>query len=298
MTHDRSFLPSFSKLWAPLILSVVVLFFSCRPTHEDRVENSENKPVIFVSVPPHAFLMKAIAGSEFDVRTLIEPGQDPHHWLPTPKQTLALSKAAGWFPSGLPFEKSILPKIRSQKTTLQIFPPTGTHSSTHDHETDPHTWLSPPLLIEQTELIASALSQLDPDKALLYHDRAKTLKKKIDAMHNELIEQLSPYHGRSFVIFHNALGHFTRTYDLSQNVIQSGDASPNPKRLREIIKQAHQDKTMVVFVQPQFDDQSARMVADAIGGRVVTLDPLSEDVLANLKHIADTLTAAFSQTRL
>ena len=40
------------------------------------------------------------------------------------------------------------------------------------------------------------------------------------------------------------------------------------------------------------------MVADAIGGRVVIIDPLSEDVLANLKQIADKLTASFSQARL
>ena len=39
------------------------------------------------------------------------------------------------------------------------------------------------------------------------------------------------------------------------------------------------------------------MIANAIDGRVVTIDPLAEDVLANLKQIADTLTAAFSQTR-
>jgi len=270
---------------------------SCRPKNgDDQAETPGNKPVIFVSVAPQAFLVKVVAGPEFDVRTLIEPGQDPHHWLPSPKQTLALSKAAAWFPSGLPFEQSILPKIRSGKSAVQIFPLVDTHSFAHDHETDPHSWLSPPLLIEQTKLISTALSQLDPEKASLYQSRALTLTENTAALHTNLTEQLSSYRGRSFLIFHSALGHFARTYQLSQKVIQSGDAPPDPKHLREIIRQAQQNKTTAVLIQPQFDDQGARMVAEAIGGRVVIIDPLAEDVLANLKHIADTLTEVFSQT--
>ena len=260
------------------------------------MEASNNKPVIFVSLAPQAFLVKAIAGPDLDVHILIESGQDPHHWLPNPNQILILSKAIGCFPSGLPFEQNFLPKIRGQQNSPQIFPPISIHSSTNDHEKDPHIWLSPPLLIEQTTLIAESLKQLKPDNASLYKNRAEALKIEIAALHYQLTGQLAPHKGRSFLIFHNALGHFARTYDLSQNVIQSGGAPPDPKRLRQIIKQAKLNRTSTVIIQPQFDNHSARMIAEAIGGRVVIIDPLAEDVLANLKHIADTLTDAFSQS--
>ncbi len=302
----------FSRLLPPLLFRpgtalltlTTGLSLSCQPGQEGNVEPTTEEAVIFASVPPQAYLLNSIAGSEFDVRTLIEPGQNPHHWLPSPKQTLALHQAVAWFPSGLPFEKKIREGFQDKKNRLQVFPPLapdpaeiqpeGKASADHHHHHDPHTWLSPPWLIGQAQATAKALSQLDPENAALYQDRATRLVDKISALDERLRRQLKPYHGRSFLILHPALGHFAHAYGLEQKVIQSGDAPPTPKHLRELIQQARQDNTATVFTQPQFDDQSARMAAEAIGGRVVTIDPLAEDVLANLKNIGDTLSDAFS----
>ena len=301
MAHDRSFLPSLGKLPTNLILSVVALSMSCHPKDENQYDEAENKAVIYVSVPPQAFLAKAIARPGIEVHCLIEPGQDPHHWLPSPKQTLALSKATAWLPAHLPFEQKLFPEIwsKEKKNKPEIFPTIIGQNPEHDHqhsESDPHSWLSIPLLIEQTAIITRFIQSINPDKSSLYHERSEALNSRLATLHKELTYQLAPYKGRSFLIFHNALGHFAHTYGLTQNVIQSGDAPPDPKRLREIIKQAQANKTTTVFIQPQFDDRSARMIADAIGGQVIVIDPLAEDVLANLKHIANTLTDSFSRT--
>ncbi|MCM1986924.1 hypothetical protein [Methanococcoides seepicolus] len=47
----------------------------------------------------------------------------------------------------------------------------------------------------------------------------------------------------------------------------------------------------MIFVQAQFSTQSAEAIASAIGGEVVTVDPLAKDYIDNL----DTITEAFSQ---
>jgi zinc transport system substrate-binding protein len=41
----------------------------------------------------------------------------------------------------------------------------------------------------------------------------------------------------------------------------------------------------VIFVEPQFDPKSAEVIAEAIGGRVVFIDPLAEDYIGNLRLI-------------
>lgn len=307
MSQQGSFLPSFNLARQLLVLALTLLTSACQPKNEDSDHGSSKqqaaRPILFVSVPPQAFLLKTIAGSEFEVRTLIGQGQDPHHWLPSPKQILTLGKAKAWWPAGLVFEQNLVPKIHANHSSLNIYPsttsrPTDTnhkHSHQHGHQqSDPHTWLSPLLLIKECQGIAKNLSQLAPDKTELFQSRALDLEIKISTLHQVLKQQLLPYHGRSFLIYHNALEHFANTYQLTQKVIQSGDASPDPKQLLQIIKQAQQDQNTVIFIQPQFDQQSVHMIAEAIGGQVISLDPLSEDVLANLKHIADTLTQSFS----
>ncbi|WP_305064902.1 hypothetical protein [Methanococcoides sp.] len=47
----------------------------------------------------------------------------------------------------------------------------------------------------------------------------------------------------------------------------------------------------MIFVQAQFSTQSAEAIASAIGGEVVTVDPLAKDYIDNL----DNITEAFSQ---
>jgi zinc transport system substrate-binding protein len=47
-----------------------------------------------------------------------------------------------------------------------------------------------------------------------------------------------------------------------------------------------------VFVQPQFDDRQARRVAEAIDGRVIAVDPLAADYVANLRHVASAFAEA------
>jgi zinc transport system substrate-binding protein len=42
----------------------------------------------------------------------------------------------------------------------------------------------------------------------------------------------------------------------------------------------------VIFVQEQFSRKAARMVAEAIGARIETIDPLAEDYPENLRRVA------------
>jgi zinc transport system substrate-binding protein len=51
-------------------------------------------------------------------------------------------------------------------------------------------------------------------------------------------------------------------------------------------------KAKVIFVQPQFSKKSAGLVAEAIGGKVVAMDPLARDVISNLEKMARTVAGA------
>jgi zinc transport system substrate-binding protein len=48
----------------------------------------------------------------------------------------------------------------------------------------------------------------------------------------------------------------------------------------------------IVFVQPQFDQASAEILASSIGGAVLSMDPLAQDVVDNFSRMADTLEKA------
>ena len=62
--------------------------------------------------------------------------------------------------------------------------------------------------------------------------------------------------------------------------------------MAKLIHQARESGAKVIFVQPQFSTKSAQTVANAIGGRVVPMDPLAQDWAENLRRIASELKKA------
>ena len=50
-----------------------------------------------------------------------------------------------------------------------------------------------------------------------------------------------------------------------------------------------------IFVQPQFAPQSAQVVAEAIGGKVVPINGLGKDVIADIEDIAAKIETAMKE---
>ena len=106
---------------------------------------------------------------------------------------------------------------------------------------------------------------------------------------------MEPYIGEQFYVFHPAFGYFGHTYGIDQVAIELNGNSPTPKELSAFIAAANEKNVKVLFTQPQFDPRAAEIVAKTLGAKVVALDPLAPDVLANLKRIADAIAAGFAK---
>ncbi len=116
---------------------------------------------------------------------------------------------------------------------------------------------------------------------------------ELESLDLAISEQMEPFLGETFFVYHAAFGYFADAYGLYQEPVETGGQSPTSKALAELIAHAKEEGAKVIFVQPQFDRRNAETVAKEIGGTVVPLDPLAEDVLGNLKTIADSIASAF-----
>jgi zinc transport system substrate-binding protein len=150
------------------------------------------------------------------------------------------------------------------------------------------------MLKTQARTVAEALIEADPDNADAYRANLAALVKRIDAAHQRVAEQLAPHAGETLFVYHPAFGYFAEAYGLHQEAVEIEGKEPSPRELQRLVGEAKSDGVRVVFVQPQFDQRSARVVADAIGGTVKPLDPLAHDVIANVETMAVTVAEAFS----
>jgi zinc transport system substrate-binding protein len=175
------------------------------------------------------------------------------------------------------------------------------HDDEHEHEghshagKDPHIWLSPPLLKTQAETVAEELSELDPANAEAYKRNLAELHRRLDEVDEEVGQQLEPFRGRAFFVFHPAWGYFADRYGLRQVAVELEGKEPTDHELTLLLNEARQEDAKVVFVQPEISSRFADAVADAVGGRVETLDPLAEDVPAGLLRAARAISESYGE---
>ena len=261
---------------------------------------------VVVSIAPQEWLVDRLGGEAVHSEILVPAGQDPHSFEPKPRQIAHLAKARLYFTVGLPFEERLREKITGAGMPLRFVDSaagiTKIPFSEHEHEDDaghgegddPHVWLSAANLMIMAENITQALAAADPEKAGFYTANLKRLRQELITLHDRIAARLKPFAGAAFYVFHPSFGYFAHDYGLRQQAVEIEGKSPTPKQLQHLIAEARGKGARVVFSQPQFDPKSAEAVAEAIGGRVVPLDPLAYNVTENLELMAAGIAEALS----
>ena len=130
------------------------------------------------------------------------------------------------------------------------------------------------------------MSRIDSDGKEIYLFNFNALKEKLKALHENLSNTLEPLAGSNLFVYHPAFGYFAKAYNLHQLAVEVEGKRPKAKALTAFIKKARNERAQVIFVQPQFDQQSAEKIAATLNCAVIAIDPLAQDYCANLSRIA------------
>ena len=290
------------------------LLNACRESNTgNEGPSSENEQLrVMVSVPPLADLIRKVGGQEIHIDILVDKGQDPHTFSPSPVQMKALGKADILFTVDMPFEKTLIDKISDTNTGITVVDAsagieklglehheeeegeTGGDHEGHDHDSDPHVWLAPYSIKVQLENIKNALAIAAPGKADFFAGNLEAAQVQLARAHEQITGKLKPFAGKQFFVFHPAFGYFANEYGLEQVAIEVGGHNPTPKELIGFLTVAKEAGIKVIFIQPQFDPRSAEVIAKELGAKVINLDPLAPDVIKSLHAIADAIVEGFS----
>jgi len=271
-------------------------------------------PVVAVSILPQAEFVERIAGDKVKVLVLVGPGASPHSYEPTPRQMSDLSRTAAWFSIGVEFERALLPKIRSLYPKMKVVDTSGkvalrqleahdeaeavSGDSGHKDEQggpDPHIWLGHEAVKVQLAAILEGLKALMPEHAALFAANHAAYVKEIDAVFAGLARQLLPLKGTTIFVYHPSFGYFLDNFGIRQEAVEVGGKEPTQKTLAALIQRAKADGARLIFVQKQFSLAAARTVASAIGGKVVEIDPLARQWLANIRIMGAAIASAIGR---
>jgi zinc transport system substrate-binding protein len=289
---------------------VLIILFAVFCLHSVFAEKSD-KLNVYVSIMPQKYFADKVGGDLVNVSVLVPSGTSPENFDPSPKQIMQLGSSDVYFTIDIPFENIFLDKIKTGKKKLVIAdcdknvpklrnPEHKEHEHEHEHghqhgEFDPHIWTDPELIKIIAQNMADTFSVTDPAHAATYAANLKNFKDELDTLKDELSLKLAPYKGRIFYVYHSAYTYFAERFGLVQKSIETGEKEPTPAKLRELVNQANQDKVKTIFIQPEFPASGARRVAEAIGGKTVTMSVLEYDVPANMRKTAALLAESFEE---
>lgn len=275
---------------------------------------------VFVSIAPQKYFVERIGGDLVNVSVMVPPGASPHVYEPKPAQMRGLAEARAYLSLGVEFENMWLPRIVAIHPDLMIvhtehgiqkIPMTAhhhhgddhghghkhdhghehdhghKHDHGHRHGLDNHIWLAPDLVRIQAGHILDALRDLDPANAKVYEDNHAGFMADIDLLDADLRQILAGKEGMAFMVFHPAWGYFAKAYGLEQIPVEVEGKEPKARDLERLIDQAKERGIVIIFVSPQFSTQSAEMIASSINGQVVSINPLAEDWLENMRIVAE-----------
>lgn len=279
---------------------------------------AQGKVRTFVSILPQQYFVERIGGDLVDVSVLVLPGANPHMYEPSPRQMTALAQAQVYFAIGVNLEDTWLPKLADANRDMLVvrtqegvekFPMAAHHHDgeglheEHEHEAehegmhgehdhgilDPHIWLDPVRVKTIARNTCAGLVQVDPAHRAVYEANLAAFLKDLDGLNASIAKTLAglPANKRTFMVFHPSWGYFAKRYSLNQVAIEAGGSEPSPRHLAEIVEHGRELGVSVVFVQPQFSQRSADVIAAELHAKVVPLDPLAADWRDNLLHAAD-----------
>lgn len=267
------------------LIPILTIFicFACGNT----AQKSE-KAIITVTIEPLRYFTEAIAGKNYQVVSMVPKGSSPESYDPTPQQLVNLSKSQAYFRIGhIGFEQAWMKKLEANCPDMKVYDTSkgidlirdkGHWHGDHFHEggVEPHIWNSTQNALIIVDNIYQALCELDTTHQADYKYRLDSLKQSIqqtDAETRRLLENADS----TFLIYHPALSYFARDYGLKQISIEEGGKEPSPAQLKKLIETCRNENVHTIFVQQEFDQRNAQLIAHELGIDIVSINPLSYD---------------------
>ena len=258
------------------------------------------KPILTVTLEPLRYFTEAIAGDNYEVVSMVPKGSSPESYDPTPQQLVNLSKSQAYFRIGyIGFEQAWMKKLEANCPNMKVYNTSkgidlirdkGHWHGDHFHEggVEPHVWNSTQNALIIADNIYQALCELDSTHQEDYQKRLDVLKQTIrqtDANVHTLLENADS----TFLIYHPALSYFARDYGLKQVSIEEGGKEPSPAQLKTLIETCRNENVHTIFVQQEFDQRNAQLIANELGVNIVSINPLSYDWVKEMIRIAEAL---------
>ena len=145
-----------------------------------------------------------------------------------------------------------------------------------ESEVNAHVWLDAGRAVLMCENLAEGLKAALPDRAEAVQANLDAYRARLETLDAALKEGLSGLSRRDIITFHEAFPYFAEAYGLRVVAVvnkEPGEAV-SAAQMAELISLIRELGNPPLFVEPQYEELSARTLSEETGAPVFTLDPV------------------------
>ena len=276
----------------------------------DIKQSADNSEKIKVTTTTNVVtdLVENIGGEYVHVTGLMGPGVDPHLYRPSASDVKKLQDADIVFYNGLDLEGKmgdIFVKIGREGTAVWAVSENIPHESLLSLDNaghfDPHIWWDAGLWEEAAKVVATGLSDYDPENSNTYEANLKEYLTHLEELDQESLEKINsiPQDQRVLVTAHDAFQYFGHAYGLEEMAIQgwSTDSEAGIREIQNLAEEISKRKIKAVFVETSISPSTIEALTAAVqdkGHDVIIGGELFSDAIGEKDTIEGTYIGAFA----
>lgn len=246
---------------------------------------SENYDIVATTLPVYDFTAAICEGTDLTVGRLVtESASCLHDYSLQVSQMRMIESADMIVISGAGLEGFLEDALSGSQqiidASVNAHMHTGGHHHdgddhhAHDHEQDPHIWLSTDNAAVMASNICDQLCNTYPQYQSLFRENLTVLQQKLIDLQSYGDEQLQRLRNRELITFHDGFAYFAESFNLEilEAIEEESGSEASAAEIIHLVNliQAHQ--LPAVFTETSGSDACASVLAAETGVKVFTLD--------------------------
>lgn len=147
----------------------------------------------------------------------------------------------------------------------------------HHHGENGHFFASPYEARKIVAAIADELAKTDILHANKFRENAAKLDKRLQILGDEFKAQLEPYADKHVAAQHNVFDYLLRDcgFETPLAIFADPETPPSPAEITAMTKEFKEHGVKVIFTEPQYPDELAKLIGKETGAAVVKIDPVA-----------------------
>lgn len=152
----------------------------------------------------------------------------------------------------------------------------GHHHHHHDGENG-HFFASPYEARKIVATITDELAKSDPVHANKFRENAAKLDKRLQMLGDQFKAELAPYASKHVAAQHNVFDYLLRDcgFEKPLAILADPETPPSPAEITVLTKEFKEHDVKIIFTEPQYPDELAKLIGKETGAEVVKIDPVA-----------------------